>query len=862
MVAVGASVLAACALGAVEVSSAHGAAKPIPTVTGDAKVDALLAKMTLDEKLALVAGQAEAASADNQHQAGYLPGIPRLGIPSLTLSDGPPGVITKQTSTGMTATMGVAATFSATDARKNGVVIGRDDKALGQNISLQPFVNLDRDTSWGRGFNTFGEDPLLTSNMGAAEVKGIQSQGTMAQIKHYIAYDGSNNVDVDQQTLHEIYLAPFAAAVKANVASIMCSYNLINGYQSCDNAQNLTAILRNELGFKGFVTSDWGATHSTTNINAGLDMQMPSGTYFGAAALKTAIANGSVQKSRITEAVGRILYEEDQLGLLDNGAKHNVTPEKIKANAKVVQKTGEDAAVLLKNKANALPLSSTSLSSLALIGPGAGQTIATNGGGEKSGGRVDRQIGTYQVLGQQLAGNSSAHLTYAVADDMTGIPVPASALSHNGGPGLVRTSNGTTSVDEQVNFTHSNNASLPAATSATWTGTITAPQDGSYWLNLQLLGATGSLTVDGTQVVSARARYGVLHATDGNGPLPTTDGLANERGHVTLTKGAHTISITDVPDLSNVPVEVRLNWVTPSQQAANTAAAVAAAKNAATAVVFAWSGGDLSSALPEGQDDLINAVAKVNKHTVVVLNTSQPIAMPWASKVKAILEMWYPGDEGGTATANVLTGVVNPDGRLPFTWPASLDQEPSHQVDAPQATSAGVDSSGKLCTAGSGGGPNASGACTTTYSEGVDVGYRFYAAHNEKPLYPFGYGLSYSTFKYSAAAVARAGDGGLTVSFTATNTGDVAGDTTPQVYLGAPVTQPAGVQFAPIALAGFARTTLGAGQSTTVSVHVPLRSLQYWSTSAGWTTATGQRTVMIGKDATSTPLKKKINISS
>jgi beta-glucosidase len=294
-------------------------ATPVPKVTGDARVDRLLARMTLDEKLTMLEGTAD-ASADPQYQAGYLPGIPRLGIPSLKLTDGPPGVVTKQDSTGMTATMGVAATFSQHDAQQNGVVIGRDAKALGQDVVLEPFVNMDRDTSWGRGFNTFGEDPLLTSRVGANEITGIQSQGTMAQVKHYIAYDGGNNVNVDEQTLHEIYLAPFDAAINAGVSSVMCSYNVINGYQSCGNAQTLTAILRNELGFKGFVTSDWGANHATTYLNAGLDMEMPGGgfggllpQYFSKAALTSAIGNGSIQESRVTEAVGRILYEYDRV---------------------------------------------------------------------------------------------------------------------------------------------------------------------------------------------------------------------------------------------------------------------------------------------------------------------------------------------------------------------------------------------------------------------------------------------------------------------------------------------------------------------------------------------------------------------
>ena len=199
----------------------------VPRVAGDGRVNRLLGEMTLDEKLTLLEGAQEAAST-NQFTAGYLPGIPRLGIPSLRLADGPPGVATREPSTGMTGTMGVAATFSQRGAYLNGVVIGRDARALGADVVLEPFVNIDRDPIWSRAFNTFGEDPLLTGQTGAGEISGIQGQGTMAMVKHFIAYDGGNNVVLDEQTLHEIYLEPFADAIDAGVASVMCSYNTVS----------------------------------------------------------------------------------------------------------------------------------------------------------------------------------------------------------------------------------------------------------------------------------------------------------------------------------------------------------------------------------------------------------------------------------------------------------------------------------------------------------------------------------------------------------------------------------------------------------------------------------------------------------
>ena len=874
-----ATVAAIACVGAMATVSSASANAPtavrqtVPAVTGDARVDALLAKMTLNEKLTMVEGIASTTDTDNQWQAGLLPGIPRLGIPSLKLTDGPPGVITKQDSTGMTSTMGVAATFSQLDAKANGTVIGSDARALGQDVALEPFVNMDRDTSWSRGFNTFGEDPLLTGQTGANEITGIQSQGVMAQVKHYIAYDGSNNVDVDSQTLHEIYLQPFTDAVNAGVSSVMCSYNVVNSYQACDNSTTLTQILRNELGFKGFVTSDWGANHGTTYLNAGLDMEMPGvfaaapaliTSYFTKAKLTAAIKSGSIQVSRVTEAVGRILYEMDRFGLLTGSSKHTVTPENTAADEKTVLKTANDAATLLKNSSSALPLTTKSLTSLAVVGPGAGQTIATNSGGEAAGGLLGEQTSALTTLRQATKG-TTANIQYAVADDLTGVPVPASALSHSGTAGLVRTSSGgATSIDKQLDFTDADGKPLTAGTTDTWTGTLTAPVAGSYWLNIQSLGATGALIVDGKTLTTVGAgftalpRYGTVHPTDGNAPTATIDGIANGRTLVPLTAGAHTLKVVETPDVSGRPVQIRLDWVTPAQQQANRAAAVAMAKAAKTAVVFAWDtgSGDLSTPLPDGQDQLISDIAAVNPNTIVVLQSNQPIAMPWLSKVKSVVETWYGGDKAGVAQADVLLGKTNPAGRLPFTWPASLSQEVAHDATHPERTSAGVDSAGKACTSAT------TGTCTTTYSEGLDIGYRHFDATGLTPLYPFGYGLSYTTFGYGNLQSSTATDGGLNVSYDVTNTGSVAGDEVPQLYLDAPTTAPAGVAFAPKALATYSRVSLAAGQTKTVVVHVPLRQLQYWSDDSGWTTATGNRGIEIGPSERSTKLHATVSISS
>jgi len=810
-------------------AAAGGAA----VVTGDARVDGLLSRMTLQEKISLLHGTREAAGTD-QGQAGYWPGLPRLGIPPLRLSDGPPGVLTRVPSTGMTATMGLAATFSRRDAYANGRVIGRDARALGVQVVLEPFINIDRDQSFVRAYNTFGEDPFLSGQIAAAQIRGTQSQGVMSQAKHFVAYDGGNDVVVGQQALHEIYAAPFAAAVRAGVSSIMCSYNRVNGPYACGNADTLGTMLRQQMGFQGFVTSDWGANHGSLFINDGLDLEMPGPlpgapipSYFDAG-VRSAVQRGQVSQATITRAVGRILLQMDRFGYLTHAPSLAVTPEPIDADEQVVLKTAEDAAVLLKNAGGALPLTEQALQSLALIGPGAGQTIAVGISGEKALGHLQRQVGTYQALQQLLAGHG-AHIRYAVADDMTGVAVPAAQLSH-----LLRDGH---TVDAQLNFTLSNHEALPPGSSHRWSGTLSIPSSGRYAIDLQLLGATGAISVDGRQVGSTGFLF--LHGTrlqpGQDSVLPTTDGLDNVRTLLDLAAGAHTLAVEVRGDTSGAPVQVRLAWTTPQQRLAQFAAAVAAARSAArsasAAVVFAWGQGHPVFALPGDQNRLIEAIAAVNSDTIVVLNVSQPVAMPWLDRVRAVLQMWYPGDEGGQATAALLLGRASPAGRLPFTWPVRLADTVAHDPHHSERASAGEQGAG----------------ARTVYSEGIFIGYRWFDQQHIAPLFAFGYGLSYTHFDYSKLRIARAGDGGLDVSLELRNAGTATAEEVPQIYLGAPRNRPPGAQFAPRSLAGFERVRLAAGQRSTVRIHVPLRQLQYWSSSArAWRLPASPRALYVG----------------
>jgi beta-glucosidase len=856
-------------------------AQSVPLVTGNARVDGLLSQMTLAEKLTLIHDGREDPSL-YQGQAGYIGGIPRLHIPGLRLADGPPGVLTRHPSQAETATMAVAATFDTAIAQQNGLAIGREARALGIDIALQPFVNLDRDLTMKRLYNTFGEDPFLTSQIGAAEIRGIQSQHVMAQVKHFIGFDtAGTDVWIDDQTLHEVYLQPFEAAVQAGVSSVMCSYNHINGPHACGNASTLTGILRNELGFQGFVTSDWGATHSAEFINAGLDMEMIDGpdstgyqepAFLGAEAaavppppnpgnlgmgdlyggqipeefapapddggdlgasvppktIAAALRDGSVSEATVTRAAGRVLLAMDRFGYLDGQSKHQVGAQSIEANAKIIERTAEEAAVLLKND-GVLPLKTEDLDSVVLIGPTAGQVDAIGISGERSEGMPGRQIGPLEAF-RKISHHQN--IGFAVDDDMTGVPIPASALSHDGKPGLLRAGSGTASIDEQLNFTIRGRNPLPPNTRATWAGSLTVAGAGSYWLCLQALGANASLSIDGKVVAITGAYQGDVHGdilqANQDNVLPTTDGLDNLRRAVELSAGSHPIKIQIGPDTSNAPVQIRLNWSTPAQRKADHDAAIAAAKRARTAIVFVWARRFPFFQLPGNQDQLIEEIASVNPNTIVVLNTSQPVALPWASRVKAILQMWWPGEEGGWATANLLLGRVNPSGRLPVTWGKRLHDYPATDPRYPERSSEGIHHK-------------------TTYSEGLNIGYRWFDHEKIEPLFPFGHGLSYAKFQYSSLRVEKAGDGGLTINLRIQNTGAVDGDEVPQVYLGAPDPIPDGVAFPVRKLVAFDRVHLKAGESRAVSLPVSQRQLQYWSTrEKRWMTASGSRKISVG----------------
>jgi len=578
--------------------------------------------------------------------------------------------------------------------------------------------------------------------------------------------------------------------------------------------------------------------------------------------MREALRSGQVSEATISMAVGRILVQMDKFGLLDGKQKHTITEEDHAFSAPVLLKTAEDAATLLKNEDQVLPLTAGDLAFTAFIGPTGRSLVSVGQTGERAQGLPDRQEGPVPAL-ERITGR---RVLYAVANDFDGLTIPPSALSN-----LVRrnTATGETQAASVVDFTRANGRALAAGTSYEWTGTLTVPVDGTYMIALQTRGTTGSVDLDGTRIIGGGGGGGfggrggasastpapklppAVAALRGQHPIsgnvvPTIDKLNNARTKVELKAGAHALTVTTTGEAYGNPAQVRLAWVTPDQEKANYEAAIAAAKSSRKAVVFVWGRDrpDVFQLTPE-QTRLIQDVAAVNRNTIVVLSTSLPVAMPWLDRVKGVLQVWWPGDQGGEATANVLIGKANPAGRLPITWPVSLDQMVAQDPEGhPERTNQGVN--GK-----------------TTYSEGIFVGYRWFDEQKLQPLFPFGHGLSYTSFEYSGLRVSRAKDGGLDVSFTVKNTGRAAGDEVPQVYLGRPETAPADAQFAVRALVQFDRITVAAGQSKSVSLHVEPRRLQYWATAAGrWQTAAGRRVVYVGASSRDLRLQAAVTIKN
>src|SRR5579871_440831 len=466
------------------------------------RVQQLLQQLTLDEKIALTEQASDPVAG---REAGYTPGVPRLGIPPLRWVDGPGGVDDRHDTTSLPQPIALAATFDRKLAYDYGSVEGQETRATHNDVFLGPMVNIARLPNWGRNATAHGEDPYLNAEVTFPQVQGIQAQGAIASTKHYIAYNQARNIDsnahqrtgsdfvVDERTLHEIYLPGFESGVRAGTGSIMSAYSILNGHQNSDNAATLQGMLRGELGFKGMVESDWGANHSTESIVHGLDVEF-SGipltgprppTYFGAK-LKAAILAGQIPQAALDGAVAHVLTAMDEIGMLDHRRVPAPAAIDVPRDAAVALQVAEESAVLLKNDA-VLPLSNATLSDVVMIGPTAGQLVANPGFGSSEG--LDaRKVSPLEAL-RRIAG-PAAHVGYARGQDLTGAPIPASVLAPEGatGMGLMRIpgDGSPQSVDATLDFTGSN--ALSEARAYSWRGTLKVDSSGDYTLMIQEIG--------------------------------------------------------------------------------------------------------------------------------------------------------------------------------------------------------------------------------------------------------------------------------------------------------------------------------------------------------------------------------------
>jgi beta-glucosidase len=768
-----------------------------------------MSQMALSDKITMVEGHGT-----SNPYVFYTPAIPSLCIPAVGLEDGPAGVADGLTGvTQLPAGVALAATWDTSLAGQYGSVIGAEEAGKGASANLGPTVNIDRDPRWGRSFEALSEDPFLNGALDVPEINGIQAQGVEDQVKHYDAYNQetyrnspADNVTIDNRALHEIYMPSFYDAItQANAASVMCAYSFVNGNASCNNSDLETTVLRDEWNFQGFVMSDYAALHGTDGAADGTDQEQPFSQFFGTA-LQTEISNGTIPVSVLNTMVARVLTVMFQYSLFSQPRTGSpgamvTTP----AHVGVATQVAEEGTTLLKNDAATLPLSGSG--SVAVIGPAASASPTYAGGGSA----YVIPSGTVTPLAGIQAAAPGATYTPGLPADTALPSIPTTSLSP---------------------------PYAPTPFGGSYTGTLTAPESGTYVLAItNPCGCYTStyLSVDGKQVIDD----------------PSTPPVHTYSVAVNLVKNqAYTLSISGASS--------QLLWATPSALAPGIAAAAAAAKSARTAVVVVSDDTEseatdrLSLNLPSAQDELISAVAAANPRTVVVVNAGAPVAMPWLNQVAGVVDAWYPGQESGTALASVLFGQTDPSGHLPVTFPASLSQVPA-------STTAQFPGDGTK----------------VLYSEGVNVGYRWYAANNETPLFPFGYGLSYTSFGFSHLQVSpptTTGTSTVRVSATITNTGSRAGSDVPQLYIG----DPASTGEPPLQLEGFDKVTLKPGQSTRVSFTVTPAQLSWWSDSAnGWTQTPGTYQVYVGDAAalanlplrgsfqvTATPGDRQVSVSA
>jgi beta-glucosidase len=781
--------------------------------------------MTLEEKISLLGGDTDDFSTH---------GVKRLGIPKLTMADGPQGIRNYPPSCSFPCGAALAATWDTKLAEAYGNAMGLEARARGVNFVLGPGMNICRVPVNGRNFEYFGEDPFLAGKIAASWVRAAEVQGVITTVKHYAANNQEWNretVDelIDRRTLEEIYLPAFRRAVQEGGAgAVMAAYNRVNGAYCAENDVLLNQILKTEWGFKGIVMSDWGACHSTESLARGLDLEMGHAVFFKENKVKQALENGQIRESDIDNAVRRILSTTIAMGFFDRPQTRPDLPKESPASNQAALDIARAAIVLLKNGGAILPLNRVSVHRIAVYGPNAEET-PTGGGGSgavKPFHSVSFLQGIRDIAG---AGVDVSYTPMAPIDDAIFRKFDCAFTADNGQPGLmlniaVRGSGPDVSlaptIVQSVDLSWKAGGRLPYAiprrkdATYTWTGVLIPPQDGDWEI---ISRGYSQVTLGGKPLHWPTGE--ILHLKK-DSPLPIqirADGRADGKR----------------PGL----VQVALRPVTMPD--------LTAAKSA-DAVIFCGGfdgrsereGSDRDFGLSGVQQRVISSLAATNRKTVVVLNSGAGVGMEnWFDSAPVILQAWYIGQEGGTALGEVLFGDVNPSGRLPSTFDRRFEDNPAF-----------ANYPGKFI--------HDQSWPVERYSEGIFVGYRGYDKSHKDPLFPFGYGLSYTRFDFGKMQLDKTA-AGVDVHLDVTNIGAVAGAEVVQIYVGE---NQCSVERPARELKGFAKVMLKAGETRHVEIMLPRDSFSFWSPSKkDWTIEPGVFTIEAG--ASSRDIRSKENVA-
>jgi beta-glucosidase len=767
------------------------------------------------------------------------------------MTDGPHGVRANQPDTGRVVSLAtsfptgvaMASSWNIELIERLGVALGEETRALGCDILLGPCVNIVRTPLAGRNFESYSEDPYLAGRIGVAYVRGVQSQNVGTSLKHYACNNQEDersrgSSQVDERTLREIYLPHFEAVVKeANPWTVMCSYNRINGVYASQNYYLLTEILREEWGFQGAVISDWGANHTIfESLVGGLDLEMPGPAKYYGSLLMEALRNWQVQAETVDRAARRILRMVIQSGKMDGSTKRLVGSVNTPEHQSLAREVAEESITLLKNNNNLLPLNTSQWRSIAVIGPNAADYPVSGGGSSclEPPYQVSVLKGIMDKLGNKLevryeqGCDNYIELPTLRADCL--VPAHGTELgmwgeyfnntAFHGEPVLQR-------LDRKLNFwwfSSGPTKEIGEQFSVRWSAALTAPTTGRYTFKLSNSG-TARLYLDGKKLIESQTDI-----------TPGEFIPSEEAAQVDLSANeAYNLRVEFVKPAEAIfgHIQVMFAHTPPPEQDDRLARAVELAKRCDAAIVvvgmpesYETEGRDRQNLeLPGRQNELIEAVCKANRNTVVILICGSPVTMPWIESVPALLHAYYPGLEGGNAIARVLVGEVNPSGKLTVTYPRRLE-------DTPAFTHMSY-----------------GGAREVIYGEGIFVGYRYYDARGIEPLFPFGYGLSYTAFEYSGLQAPKSIQPGETiqVSIHIKNTGKYDGKEVVQLYvhdIESSLVRP------PKELKGFAKVSLHQGEERRIQFTLDERALSYYDPQRkGWVAESGEFEILVGSSS-------------